>query len=371
MLISNDFFMIKTVLTFVCYLFTINVNSQDLNVEQTLAYINKQLNDKDNKSIEITFQLTTVYNITDTWSKDYSYNIKIDKGVLFVTKTYSCGYVYHPDYSTYENRIYTPVIEEISVPVNFIDFQHDYFSAFENFRCKAQSQYKSDFIIHTKDESARSVTKIVREFLTNGTEKNKKTQKISTAAIEFSNDNLVCDKLRNAFVHLFTLISKDTTYNKIAVKINEDPFAKRTNYDTAKANSISAVNSNSVPMIKSGGVYEVPVIINGALKLNFIFDAGASDVSISPDVALTLIRTGTVSDKDFLGTETYKFADGSTAKGKVFLIKEVQIGNKKVYNVRASISSSIKAPLLLGQSVLNKFGKVTIDYRNSVIIFQN
>ena len=82
---------------------------------------------------------------------------------------------------------------------------------------------------------------------------------------------------------------------------------------------------NSVPMTKVGGVYEIPVEINGVLKLNFIFDAGASDVSISSDVALTLIRTGTVDEKDFIGTETYKFADGSIAKSKVFLIKEIKL----------------------------------------------
>ncbi|MBL0273596.1 MAG: retroviral-like aspartic protease family protein [Chitinophagaceae bacterium] len=115
----------------------------------------------------------------------------------------------------------------------------------------------------------------------------------------------------------------------------------------------------------------MPVLINSVLKLDFIFDAGAADVSISADVALTLIRTGTVTDKDFLGTETYKFADGSTAKSKVFLIREIQIGNKKVTNVKASISNSVTAPLLLGQSVLNKFGKVTIDYNKGVIVFEN
>jgi hypothetical protein len=42
-----------------------------------------------------------------------------------------------------------------------------------------------------------------------------------------------------------------------------------------------------------------------------------------------------------------------------------------VINVRASIASSIDAPLLLAQSVLNKFGKVLIDYKGSVINFQN
>ena len=124
-------------------------------------------------------------------------------------------------------------------------------------------------------------------------------------------------------------------------------------------------------MIKKGGVYEVPITINGVLKINFIFDAGASDVSISPDIALTLIKTGTVKDEDFIGTESYKLADGSTIKSKVFLIKEIQLGNKKVNNVKASISNSVKSPLLLGQSVLNKFGKVTIDYNKGVIVFED
>jgi aspartyl protease family protein len=130
-------------------------------------------------------------------------------------------------------------------------------------------------------------------------------------------------------------------------------------------------NDNSISMVKKNGVYEIPITINGSLKINFIFDAGASDVSISPDVALTLIRTGTVSDKDFIGTETYKFADGSTAKSKIFILKELQIGSRKVTNVRTSISNSLDAPLLLGQSALNKFGKITIDYKNGIIRFED
>jgi aspartyl protease family protein len=133
----------------------------------------------------------------------------------------------------------------------------------------------------------------------------------------------------------------------------------------------SDLGVNSIPMKMIGGVYEIPITINGALKINFIFDAGAADVSISSDVALTLIRTGTVKNEDFIGTETYKFADGSTAKSKVFIIKEIELGNRKIFNVKASISNSLTAPLLLGQSVLNQFGRVMIDYKNQVIIFEN
>jgi len=370
-----DFTMAKLLLIFFfCFITGIVLKAQDLNVDQTLAYINKQLNEKDNKSMHTSFELITVYNysVTDIWDEDYFYNVKIDHGYLVATKSFSSGYVYHPDYSTYQNRKYSPVMEEFSVPITEIDNEYDYSTPYQNFLCNTQSEYHpSTFIIHTKDETNRFVTKIVKEFNTNGDEKSKKTEKVSSLSIEFSNKNLVCDKLRNAFVHLLNLISKDTTYSTIDITVEKDPFESPSKKDTLNSNGISITNSNSVPMTKNGGVYEIPVIINGALKLNFVFDAGASDVSISPDVALTLIRTGTVNEDDFLGTETYKFADGSIAKSKVFILKEIQLGNKKVYNVRASISNSIKAPLLLGQSVLNKFGKVTIDYNKGVIIFQN
>lgn len=127
----------------------------------------------------------------------------------------------------------------------------------------------------------------------------------------------------------------------------------------------------SVPMTKVNGVYEIPITINEVLKLNFIFDAGASDVSISPDIALTLIKSGTVNNGDFIGTSTYRFADGSLAKSQVFIIRKIQIGNKVISNIRASISNSVNSPLLLGQTVLNKFGKVTIDYKTGTIRFED
>ena len=156
--------------------------------------------------------------------------------------------------------------------------------------------------------------------------------------------------------------------SKLALKTKDDLFGESNqNQDDIQDLQLT---DNSIPMVKNGGVYEIPVFINSSLKLNFIFDSGASDVSVSPDVALTLIRTGTVTDKDFIGTATYKFADGSIAKSKIFILKELQIGNKTITNVRASISNSLEAPLLLGQSVLNKFGKVTIDYKNGVIHFE-
>ena len=56
----------------------------------------------------------------------------------------------------------------------------------------------------------------------------------------------------------------------------------------------------------------MPVTINDQLTLKFVVDSGASDVSIPANVVSTLMRTGTITDADFLGSETYKLADGST-----------------------------------------------------------
>lgn len=129
-------------------------------------------------------------------------------------------------------------------------------------------------------------------------------------------------------------------------------------------------NNNEVAVKKIGGVYSLPVELNGVLKINFIFDSGASDVSISPDVALTLLKAETIKESDWLQGEYYKFADGSIAKSKRFKLKSLKIGNKVIQNVTCSISNSIDSPMLLGQSVLNKFGKYTFDNKRQLLIFE-
>jgi len=169
----------------------------------------------------------------------------------------------------------------------------------------------------------------------------------------------------NAFTYLFHLFSLDSRYNKPK---EIDPFATASN---KKLNIRNSGDSDEVIHMQKmeGGIYEIPVVINDVLKISFIFDTGASDLSISPDVALTLIRTGTVKESDFIGSQTYFFADGSKATSRRFIIKKLTIGNHTATNVIASISKSIDAPMLLGQSVQQQFGKIVIDNTNHVLKF--
>ena len=74
--------------------------------------------------------------------------------------------------------------------------------------------------------------------------------------------------------------------------------------------------------------------------------------------------------ESYVITQTYKFADGSSAKSNVVNLRNLMIGDIKLENVRASISNSINAPLLLGQSALKQLGKYSIDNLNKQLVIE-
>ena len=118
-----------------------------------------------------------------------------------------------------------------------------------------------------------------------------------------------------------------------------------------------------------GGTYEVPCSVNG-LPLKMIFDTGASDVTISSVEANFMLKNGYLSDEDVKGKRNYMTASGDIHEGTILRLKEVKLGEAVLKNVEASVVHSQKAPLLLGQSVLEKFGTITIDNVNTKLIIK-
>ena len=154
---------------------------------------------------------------------------------------------------------------------------------------------------------------------------------------------------------------------------------RNANGETSRRNARTEQNSpqerkNSsgksvVKMYNESGVYYVPCKINGT-EMQFIFDTGASDITISATEALFLYKQGKLSEDDFIGTERYQIADGSIHEGTVVMLRRVEIGNRTMKNIRASIVDNFEAPLLLGQSALSNFGKISIDYKRNEITFE-
>lgn len=123
-----------------------------------------------------------------------------------------------------------------------------------------------------------------------------------------------------------------------------------------------------VQMEKVNGVYMVPITVDG-MPLKFVFDTGASAISISTAEVAVLYKQGLITDNDVKGSEQFVDATGQVSVGAIINLKTVTIGDITLHNVEASVVDNISAPLLLGQTALSKFGKISIDYDKNIIEF--
>jgi len=135
------------------------------------------------------------------------------------------------------------------------------------------------------------------------------------------------------------------------------------------SNTSQRPTGSEIKMVYENGIYKIPIKVNG-YPMDFIFDTGASVISISETEALFLIKQGGILEEDILGSVYFQDATGNISEGTQLNLRSVIIGNKEVHNVKASVVHNLRAPLLLGQSALSRFGKVTIDYTNNIISFE-
>ena len=131
--------------------------------------------------------------------------------------------------------------------------------------------------------------------------------------------------------------------------------------------STLSLSQTKILMTKEGGIYSIPCKING-LPLKFIFDTGASDVSISLTEAMFMLKNGYLDKADIGESVYYSIANGDVARGTKLTIKEIEFAGLKLYNVEASIVHETTAPLLLGQSAIGKLGKIQLDGNELTIL---
>ena len=134
----------------------------------------------------------------------------------------------------------------------------------------------------------------------------------------------------------------------------------------ATSNTNYTESITEVPFERTNGVTKVKCSING-LPLYFIFDTGASDISMSSVEVAFMFKNGYLSAKDVVGRRNYLTASGDVVAGTLINIAEIDFGGLKLTNVRASVVKGQTAPLLLGQTVLQRLGKIEIDYNRNVL----
>lgn len=137
------------------------------------------------------------------------------------------------------------------------------------------------------------------------------------------------------------------------------------------SNGESSISKEServeIPFTPDGGCASVKCTIN-ELPLTFIFDTGASIVSLSQVEANFMLKNGYLKREDFAGSGRFVDANGDITEGTIVNLRNVDFGGLKLNNVRASVVRNQKAPLLLGQSVLGRLGSIEIDNHSRKLI---
>ena len=125
-----------------------------------------------------------------------------------------------------------------------------------------------------------------------------------------------------------------------------------------------------IPYREEGGVKYVDVKVNG-IAFEMIVDIGCSGTLISLAEASYLFLKDQLTIDDFQGVSRSMIADGSVVENMVVKLREVTIADKVgCPDVIATVSTSLNAPLLLGNEVLDRVATITIDNERKELKFK-
>lgn len=141
-------------------------------------------------------------------------------------------------------------------------------------------------------------------------------------------------------------------------------------HDVTELEYTSSDNTVRVPFKNNGGIKTVQCLINGTILTDMILDSGCSGALISISEAQYLWSRGELTSNDYKGNAQSMIADGSIVENMVFNIKSIVVADKiECRNVEVTVSANPGAPLLLGNEVLDRMPRYTIDNESGEIVF--
>jgi clan AA aspartic protease (TIGR02281 family) len=171
----------------------------------------------------------------------------------------------------------------------------------------------------------------------------------------------------------FEHISRDNDFDGIRnlpefkALINEYKAKTKVEVDVDNEDKGNYINKVAeIPFTNDGSSYKVKCKING-LPLYFIFDTGACDISLSNVEASFMLKNDYIKPQDIQGKQNYSTASGEIVEGTVINLRNVALGNLSLKDVQASVINNQDAPLLLGQTVMNRLGRIEIDNEKKVL----
>lgn len=120
----------------------------------------------------------------------------------------------------------------------------------------------------------------------------------------------------------------------------------------------------SIPIqLSDSGSVEIPVMVNDVLKIYVRLKKTTTEVTVSKDIAKTLIQTKTLGYKEWKEGNYYQFIDDKKAfkAPHSFTLRSLALGDETLSDLKVVVSDNISQSMLISFDVLERFGKVNID----------
>ena len=143
--------------------------------------------------------------------------------------------------------------------------------------------------------------------------------------------------------------------------LRKDYVPQSTNIDLATINISINPEDNAIVFTEApkSGTYVTTCIIVGYNE-EFAYDKTA-DAMISLDKAMDLLKWGAISKEDFEGDPERILANNTIADRAIINIKEINIANKKVENVKVKVTYKLNYGLVFGDRLMKQFGKYSYN----------
>lgn len=162
-------------------------------------------------------------------------------------------------------------------------------------------------------------------------------------------------KMINAINYLFSLIENEKFFRDI-----NDPFAKNISYSNE-----GSEKTDKISLKEKNGIFIVNVNFKN-VSAPFILDSGAAEISISSTLEKELITKGIINKNDYLSDGLYRVADGRIVSQRRVMLKQVTVGKFTIRNIPASIGGE-NIPLLLGKNFFDKFNHWSINNSENIL----